>query len=94
MTEGRERPIGDRCFKTLNCHTKQINTIRYLPNSSVLISAGADERLCLINTENTEDFETVTSFKKKFGNIQDMVSMASNGYELDETKLITASTDK
>ena len=60
----------------------------------MLLSAGADERLCVINTENTEEFETVATYRKKFGQIQHMVSMASSGYEPDEGKLIASSSDK
>ncbi|CAI2373701.1 unnamed protein product [Moneuplotes crassus] len=84
----------DRCYKTLNLHTKKVNCLQYLPISSVLVSAGADQRLCLVNTENTEEFDTLAIFRRRYGNVNQMISMASGGFEMDEAKLFTASLDK
>lgn len=57
-------PHSEECYKTLTNHTKYINSLCYLPNSEVLISAGADQRLCVTNVKNTEEFETVKTYRK------------------------------
>jgi WD40 repeat protein len=84
---------SDRSYKTINSHTKNINSLWYLPNSGVLISSGADQRICITKSTENEDFEIVKTYRKKFGFVNNIVSMSSDGYDIDETKCILGTSD-
>jgi WD40 repeat protein len=59
----------------------------------VLISSGADQRICITKSTENEDFEIVKTYRKKFGFVNNIVSMSSDGYDIDETKCILGTSD-
>ena len=94
ITDDSTLQKAESSYKTINTHTKYINSLWFLPNSGLLVSSGADQRLAVTNVFNSEEFETVRSFRKTFGTINHIISMNTNGFEIDECKIIIGSNDK
>lgn len=57
------------------------------------MSAGADQRLQITNVKHPESLEVVKSYKRTFGHINHAVSMGATGFEVDENKILTGSSD-